>query len=172
MPITYNLIASNTLSTTATVVTFSSIPGTYTDLLVKYSMRTDTAGADGAQVRLTFNGNATNYSNVRLQGNGAAVSTTYVSGAAYFEVEAGSPSAGNTANTFNSTEIYIPNYTVATNKSLGAFEVGENNSTTAYMSVRAALWQNTGAITSIALTANGGNFVANSSFWLYGIKNS
>lgn len=173
MPVTYNLIASNTLSSSAASVTFSAIPNTYTDLVLRYSIRTDFAGTNVAQARVTFNGTTSGYSRTTLTGNGASASSARATSQANFEPEEGSPSASNTANTFGTTEIYIPNYLVSTNKAYGSFAVGENNTTSpVYMSVRAALWQNTSAITSITLTANAGNFVSGCAFFLYGIKNS
>lgn len=168
---TYVLIASNTLSSSAASVTFSSIPSTYTDLVLRYSIRTDFAGLNIAQARVTFNGTTSGYSRTILNGDGAAASSGRATSQANFEPEEGSPSASNTANTFGTTEIYIPNYLVSANKAYGSFAVGENNTTTpVYLSARAALWQNTSAITSITLTANTGNFVSGCAFFLYGIK--
>ena len=46
MPATYTLIASNTLSSAAASVTFSAIPATYTDLVLRYSARSDGASVD------------------------------------------------------------------------------------------------------------------------------
>lgn len=170
---TYSLIASNTLTTTAASVTFSSIPASYTDLVLRYTFRTGLAGSNQAQARLVFNGNtATNYSRTTLGGDGSTPNSNRATSQANFEAEEGSPSAGNTANTFGTTEIYIPNYLVSANKAFGSFAVGENNSTTALMGVRAGLWRVTDAITSITLTANANSFVSGSSFFLYGIKNS
>jgi hypothetical protein len=59
MATTYKLISSVTVgSGGATTMTFSSIPQTYTDLLLKISSRNTTGGADNH--RVTFNGNTTN----------------------------------------------------------------------------------------------------------------
>ena len=170
---TYTLIASNTLSSAAAAVTFSSIPATYTDLVIRFAIRdTYSAAANAAQARVTHNGTTANYSWTELNGTGASAASGRLSNQAYYETDAGSPTNANTANTFSSAELYIPSYTASQNKPVSVFSVGENNTTTAYMSVRAALWRNTDAITSITLTANISTFVAGSSFFLYGIKNS
>lgn len=170
---TYTLIASNTLSSSAASVTFSSIPATYTDLVLQYSIRTDYAALNVAQARVTFNGTTSAYSRTSLWGDGASRGSGRVSSQANFEPEEGSPSASNTSNTFGTTQIYIPNYLVSANKAHGSFAVGENNTTSpVYLAVKAGLWQNTSAITSITLTANAGNFVNGCSFFLYGIKSS
>jgi hypothetical protein len=173
MPTTYTLIASNTLSSAAASVTFSSIPATYTDLTIRFAYRdTYSVAANAAQARVTHNGTTANYSLTDLTGNGASASSGRLSNQANYETDAGAPTNANTANTFSNSEIYIPSYLVSQNKPVGVFSVGENNNATAYMTARAVLWRNTDAITSITLTANISTFVAGSSFFLYGIKNS
>jgi hypothetical protein len=174
---TYTLIASNTVGAGGVAsVTFNSIPQTgYTDLVVKASART--AGSFvAAEFRLTFNGDTSNYSWRRLQGNGSAASsdanTTY--GGVYNQlILLGSNNANSsTANTFGNGEFYIPNYTSSNFKSISSDLVSENNATEAYATFVAGLWSNTAAITSLSLTSNGGNFVQYSTFTLYGISNA
>lgn len=171
MPATYVLIASNTLSSSAASVTFSSIPGTYTDLVVKWSAR-DTWSDYASGIFITFNATTTNYSDTHLTGlNGAATATSSRnSGAA--RLEGFSSAATATANTFSSGEIYIPSYTVSQNKPASTYTVAENNNANnAVVDIAAGLWQNTAVITEVKFSART-NFVTGSSFWLYGIKNS
>ena len=168
---TYTLIASNTLSSSAASVTFSAIPNTYTDLVLRYSARNDDTTTI---LNVRFNGDtATNYSNTILRGSGSTVSSlSYnTTRTQLFEQDGIEPST-MTANTFNSSEIYIPSYLVSQNKPMSSFTVTEDNSTTAYMSAIASLWRNTAAITSFELYSQGGNIVSGSSFFLYGIKKS
>ena len=78
--------------------------------------------------------------------------------------------ANATSSTFGNTEIYIPNYTSSNYKSLYSDSVTENNGTQILLGLNHSLWANTAAITSITIaTATGGNYVQNSSFYLYGI---
>lgn len=169
---TYTLIASNTLSSTAASVTFSSIPGTYTDLVLRFSARHDGASTSPLTTRVTLNGTTTNYSNTKLLGESTGASSGRDTGLAFLVLNGGAVPGGATSNTFSNAEIYIPNYTVSQNKPLN-YETGcENNSTLALNGAIANLWQNTAAITSIALFFASGNFVSGSSFFLYGIKNS
>jgi hypothetical protein len=122
-------------------------------------------------MKITFNGTTANYSTRYVYGNGATVSSTTGSSTdirGYASLDLST----DTASTFSSDELYIPSYTVAQNKPVSLSESTENNGTTAYIFAGAGLWQNTGAITSITLTANSGNIVTSSSFYLYGIKNS
>lgn len=170
MAITYQLIASNVLATTATSVTFSSIPATFTDLLVKLSIRNNGGSTQNTTLLSLING-TTGFSNRWIRGDGSSVISlgNLVGTSAYVGQNPGSAA---TSNTFDNTEIYIPNYLVSSNKPFSTFSMQENNSSTAYSGVTAGLWSNTAAITSLTFDANGDSFVAGSSFYLYGIKNS
>lgn len=169
---TYTLIASNTLSSNSNSVTFSSIPATYSDLVLRITTR-DSAATSFNDVQIRFNSDtATNYSYTFMMGSGSAASsnrgTSQVYGAAYTTADSA------TANTFASTEIYIPNYTASANKPLSVISATETNATAAYILNYAELWRNTAAITSIELKIMGGgsDFKSGSSFFLYGIKNA
>jgi hypothetical protein len=168
---TYTLIASSTVgSGGVSSVTFSSIPSTYTDLIVKMTCRFDQP-YDAANLNIRFNGDsAANYSTRRLKGTGSAAQSDNTSAATQMVFNYG---AGNnlTANTFNNGEMYIPNYTSSNYKSVSSDVVTENNATAAYTVLQAGLWSNTAAITSIAIGSDG-NWVQYSTFYLYGIKNS
>ena len=166
---TYTLIASNTVgSGGASSVTFSSIPSTYTDLLIKTSTRE--SGVNTADsIYMRFNGSSTGYTNVQTRGNGSAT-------ASYSGTDSlGGLTEGTTytANTFASTDIYIPNYASSNYKSYSVDTVTENNGAQSYAEMQAVLWSNTAAITSIVFT-NGSSFnwAEYSTFYLYGIKNS
>lgn len=175
MPATYNLIASNTLTVDTSAVTFGSIPGTYTDLLLKYSARANNSSAEFT-VLVTVNGSSSSadYSQTYLDGNGStAGSSFYGTGVVgYWQNTQAVPAATATSNTFSNNEIYIPNYAGNNKKPLSIFNAQENNTTAAYLRVYAALYNQTTAITSITLSVNTQKFVTGSSFFLYGIKNS
>lgn len=148
-------------------IEFTAIPSTYTDLVVKISSRTATGGA--TDINLEFNGDtAANYTNRQIQGNGATVLSN--SSAKQTGTSSGST---DTASTFASSEIYIPNYLSGTAKSYSTDTVTENNATTAYASLRAGLWSGTAAINAIKLTqASAANFAQYSTATLYGISKS
>ena len=170
MPTTYSLIASNTLGSAAASVTFSSIPGTYTDLVLRVSAR-DSADTPVSSISMTFNSDTgTNYSQTILGGTGSATTSIIVSNKTSDNRIVLEPST-YTSDVFGNFEIYIPNYTVSANKPYSYFGVTENNATAAEIRANAALWRNTAAISTITLAAPN-NFVSGSSFFLYGIKNS
>ena len=169
MPSTYTLISSNVLSSAAASVTFSAIPSTYTDLVVRWSGRGDGAGS----YYITFNGTGgTSYSHTRITGSGSAASSGQASNAAFIQYVASLEDSSYTANTFDSNEIYVPNYTTSNNKPTGGGGTMENNATSSFMNATAGLFRSSAAITSLTIAAQSGNLVSGSSFYLDGIKNS
>jgi len=165
---TYIAIATVTVgSGGAANIEFTSIPGTYTDLLIKTSVRGDTA-ATATALLATFNGSTANFTSRFLEGNGSGANS-YTSPS---NILGGTTAASATSSTFSNIEIYIPNYAGSNNKSVSADSVTENNATAAYVDLIALLWSNSAAITSIKLSPNAGNFVQYSTATLYGIKNT
>jgi len=168
---TYTLIASNVLSTTAASVTFSAIPATYTDLVLRWSAR-NTSSGENAQIRFNAD-SASNYSRTNLYGDGSAANSIRGTSESYFYFGFSIDASTRTANTFASAELYIPNYTAAINKPISGFSTIETNATACDTPATiAALWRNTAAITSIEIAPVTNTFAAGSSFYLYGIKNS
>ena len=172
---TYTLISSNVLSSSAASVTFSSIPATYTDLVLRYSVRDDSANTYGGAT-LKFNGSSTGYSHTDLRTiTGTTASSSQLSNQTEEQLVYSVSGGGTTANTFANSELYIPNYAGSANKCFSGDYRPENNATSAGRGpgIMAILWSNTSAITSFVLTPTfATNFVSGSSFYLYGIKNS
>ena len=167
---TYTLISSNVLSSSAASVTFSSIPATYTDLVIRYSTRASVAGTTRSY-RITMNGSATGYSWTFLNGNGSAADSGRGTSLA-FNLALYQNGDTTTANTFTNGELYFANYAGSAFKVMSSDTANENNSTTAFRNVVANLWQDTSAITSITIANPTDDIMAGSSFYLYGIKNS
>lgn len=171
---TYKLISSNTLTTTAASITFSSIPSTYTDLLLMVSARSNSSSTARDSIRLYFNGSTSSvYSFTRLLGDGTTLSSFSSPVGDELYSTFGASTSLSTASVFGSVEIYIPNYLSTTNKPTSSFQVVEDNNATGYFGLTAGLAQITSAITSIEVALNpSASFVSDSSFYLYGIKNS
>jgi hypothetical protein len=167
MPNTFVKIASVTVgSGGAASIAFTSIPSTYTDLVVKISSRNTSSGD---WFHLNFNGSTANFSGRQLFGTGGgAFSYTKTDGTEAFL----NNNSSTTASTFSNSEIYIPNYAGSANKSFSIDSVTENNGTTAYAVLYAGLWSNTSAITSLTFTPNANTLTQYSTATLYGIKNS
>ena len=168
MAYTYSKIATYTVGSGGIPsVSFLNIPQNYTDLVVKISARIDYA-AVADYLKVEFNSVTTGYTDRVLYGNGSTASS--FTGTLVDVVLNG---ASATASTFGNAEIYIPNYTGSTYKSISADAVAENNAITASNHLIAALWSNTSPISSIKLTPQGSGsslFAQYSTFHLYGIK--
>ena len=167
---TYELIASSTIgSGGAANIQFTSIPATYTDLVIKSSLRsTATSSSDPYDLVFTLNSTSTIISKV-IRGNGSTSASNSITDRV---LRAGAISSDWTSNTFSNTEIYIPNYTASINKIWTVDATTENNSSTADASMVAGQTSITAAITSITLAALAGNLVQYSTAYLYGVKNA
>lgn len=158
MAITYEPIATTTLSSAAATVTFSSISGSYTDLVLITTGTQDTDDTCG----IRFNADSgANYSATRMSGNGTAVSSSRWTDitSAYFAVR---------YTTQNNAILQIQNY--SNNNTYKTFLSRANNAGN-LVNAWVGLWRNTAAITSITLTGFGSsNFASGSTFTLYGIK--
>jgi hypothetical protein len=159
MPSTYEPIATTTVSgSSTTAVTFSSIPSTYTDLVL---IANATASSAGQGMNLTFNGDTgSNYSSTRLYGSGSSdrqTSGTFIN-FALGSFDAGQLVLANIQNYSNST----------TNKTM----LLRQNTASAFVGALVGLWRNTAAINAITIQISGGNYVAGSTFTLYGVKSA
>jgi hypothetical protein len=156
MPSTYEPIATTTLGSTQTSVTFNSFSG-YTDLVLVASV---SSSGGGGVASLRFNGDSgSNYSDTYMYGNGTTaasgrdVSQTVMSAGDY-------PSSG----TFSVNIYNFQNYSNSTTNKTVLMRHSTNGVTVASV----GLWRNTAAITSIVLSSGG--YAAGSTFTLYGIK--
>jgi|688.fasta_scaffold1180100_2 hypothetical protein len=165
MPTTMKLIAKNVLGSTTSSVTFSDIPGTYTDLMLLLSVRSDRVTGTTDDAEILFNSSTSNFTYRALRGSGSAASSSSGSTNLYGIIN----NASTTSNTFSNVEIYIPNYAGSTNKSFSVSVAHEDNASAAWIWLEAGLWSNTAAITSITLDLTSGSYVSGSSFFLYGI---
>ena len=169
---TYTLINSTTLSTAQATVTFSSIPNTFTDLKLVVSARTTRANDVDLLNILLNNDSSALYSQIVMYANGSTLAGAQISGdsSVYYNwIDA----ATSTTSIFGSSEIYIPSYTSGEYKSFYSFSTQEQNSTTAYISNSSNLYRSTNAISQIRLKSHfDENFIAQSSFYLYGISNA
>jgi hypothetical protein len=155
------VIQHQELGSTQASITFSSIPQTFTDLVLVLSVRL--ASDVNESILLGLNGTTTNFAVRYLQGNGGIAYTGTLT-----RWIGSSPDSAFTANTFSNTQVYFPNYTSGTSKSYSIDSVAEWNSSTAFQDLGAGLWTNNAAISSIEITA-AANFVQFSSATLYGI---
>ena len=164
MPKTYEPIATQTLGSAAATVTFSSIPSTYTYLVLvmDYSI---TSANDSVYMRLNAD-SGSNYSNTTLSGNGSsAISGRDTSSSQGIRLSAFNTAQGASTRQVNITQ--FQNYANSTNNKA----VLNRYSSVGGTETVVGLWRNTSAITSILLRFfSTPNFEAGSTFTLYGIK--
>ena len=163
MAATYTPIATTTLGSAASNVTFNSIPSTYTDLVLVISANISTA----QNAWLQFNGDTgANYSDTFLYGNGtsaasgrnSSITVGYIDAYGYF------PSA---ANTFGTNITHIMNYS---NTTTYKTFISRGNNAGAGVEANVTLWRSTAAINSILIDLVGATtYSAGSTFTLYGI---
>jgi hypothetical protein len=173
MSYTYSKIATYTVGSGGVAsIDFLNIPQTYTDLKAVLSGR---GSSTSGTLRVRFNNSTTDYNWRTIYGTGSGSGSQSASSTTY--IDSGSNAgnlnwSGTTASTFNNFEIYIPNYTGSTAKSLSIDSVVENNATLGYQLLEAGLWNNTSPITSISFfpAGSGETFVQYSTAHLYGIK--
>ena len=168
---TYVAIQTITVGATAVAtMEFTSIPQTYTDLVIKISGKPDSGGT-GA-IAIQFNSTTSTYTTKRLYGDGSGAASDSSATTNYLKVGFVGNSTGS--NNFGNAEIYISDYTSANQKSVSTDSVSEGNSTTQYMTIMAGLWNGTGAITNIKVNGDNGvyNFAQYTTATLYGINKS
>jgi len=165
MPATYEPIATTTLGSAASTITFSSIAGTYTDLRVVLVSSTATAGNTVNYLR--FNSDTgTNYSSTWLTGDGATAGSSRETSATFIR---GGENANNTDAGLSFITYDVFSYAGSTYKTaLVANSRDNNGSGSTYRIV--GLWRSTSAITSITIAASAGNYKAGTTATLYGIK--
>lgn len=167
MPATYEPIATTTLSTNTATVTFSSISGTFTDLVLIANYG---HSATDQALRLRFNSDTgSNYSLTSLYGNGTSAGSVRASNqtGAYIAYYVDAFTSVTTL-----TLCHIMNYSNTTTNKTIISRTGRPDPGTNLPGTEAVvnLWRNTGAITTIDLSANSGNLLSGSTFTLYGIK--
>jgi hypothetical protein len=164
---TYTLIEAKTLATATASITFSSIPATYTDLQLSYSVRGNNVDSIRG-LRLSVNGSTANLSVRHIQGLGSGTPGSYTG---TNDIGAGN-TANSTSNIFTSAQIYFSNYTSSSSKPFSGETASEANATFAALQMYAGLFDSSSAISSIGIAFDANDLVQYSTFYLYGIKNS
>jgi phage-related tail fiber protein len=148
----------------AASIEFTSIPQDGTDLVVLASVR----GSSNEIIFLQINNSASNFSTRALDAFPTVESSSNTDSRIGY-----ASNQSSTANTFGSLSLYLLNYTSSSNKTFSVDYVDENNDTTTSRGIRAGLWSNTAAITSLTFTLGGvpgsDNFPQNCTFSLYKI---
>jgi hypothetical protein len=166
MPSTYTPIATTTLGGSAADVTFSTISGSYTDLILIGTAQ----GVSGSPQNLLFQVNgdtASNYSSTWLTGNGSTASSSRLSSRVngLLDIAGYAPIGSN----FNNVIAHFNNYSNSTtNKTI----ISRANSAATGTDAVVSLWRSTAAITSIKIYFTSNSLATGSTFTLYGVKSA
>jgi hypothetical protein len=158
---TYEPIATTTLGSAQATVTFSSISGSYTDLVLvitgQISVTDDAYG-------LRFNSDTgSNYSTTALYGNGSSALSFRSSNDTKIDI-------GRSGNDESNSIIQIMNYS---NTTTYKTTIGRGNNPGDIVITSANLWRSTSAINAIEISvfgAGGRTLSSGSTFTLYGIS--
>ena len=152
---TYTPIATQTLGSNASSVTFSSIPSTYTDLV----LIGNGTSVGNQTAKLTFNGTSSGYSDTDLFGDGSSAGSLRRTNA----------NALNDIVFYTNPTMFIVDIMNYANTNVYKTTLAKTTIAGAELDIMVGLWQNTAAINSLTLTGSSTNFVSGSTFTLYGI---
>jgi hypothetical protein len=159
---TYEPIATTTITSNTTGITFSSISSSYTDLILVLSIITQT---EDASINLRFNSDTgTNYSYTSLYGYSSSAASGRTNSSAQIRILGEYYGTSTTIPTL--AKVHIFNYAGSTNKTVLSEASGDKNGT-GEVGRFSGLWRNTAAITSITIN---NNVSSGTTMTLYGIK--
>ena len=163
MALTYDSIATTTLSTSSAQISFTSIPATYTDLRI---VVTEFALGNGGQISLNFNSvSSTLYSGNVLRSNGSPSASLETSNSTNFVTYDGM--AGTALPSLTIIDIFsYANTNIF--KTWLAKTSGDRNSPS-FVYATCGLFRSTNAISRIDLNAQNWNFAADTKATLFGI---
>ena len=157
---TYDLLASTTLATAASSVTFSSIDQSYGDLIIIVNA----LGSTTLEARIRLNSDSgSNYNSVRMSGNGSTATS-----ASLASQTSGSLSVIADATTGEAIllKVEIQDYT-ATDKHKSM--LARANQSATGTEATALRWASTAAVTAIEILTSTGNWAIGGTFNLYGV---
>jgi hypothetical protein len=147
-------------------ITFSSIPQTYTDLSIVYSIRIN-SGSIWDSIPISFNGNTTGTSYTFRDTFGTGTTRGSNAGSIYTILVSGNQTY---PGAYSTGSIYIPSYTESKSKAYFVDAIAEDNTSSILESIVSGKWSSTAAITSIAIYSSVNNLMQYSTASLYGFN--
>jgi hypothetical protein len=163
MTSTYEKIQTQTLSSAQSSITFTSIPNTYTDLVMICALKSSGVTYNS----ITFNNDTgTNYSRIGLSGNGSSMAADSRSSRNFFEPELGGAEINNDNNYVG--RIQVMNYS---NSTTYKTTIARTNDASSGVDAVIGTWRSTSPITTITFTtSNAATYSVGSVITIYGIK--
>jgi hypothetical protein len=165
----FDLLETTTLTTSASSVTFSGLDAysDYKHLQIRAVVRGSTLIRVALQAN--FNGDTSgNYTLHLLSGNGSSVTSEGYTGLTYAEM--GQFPGGGVADSWGANIVDILDFSSSTKKTTTRTQAGWHASSDPRTQLESALWNDTSAVTSIALTPGAGQFVAGTRISMIGIR--
>jgi hypothetical protein len=161
---TYEAIKTETLASAQASVTFSSIPSTYTDLVLVCNYATS---ASTGNALLTFNSDTTAlYSETAVIGNGTSATSSRDSAQNSIPISwFGTNSTADRVELIYNIQNYANTSTFKT--TVGRFNLSERGT-----GAIVGLYRSTSAINSLTITNGNNNFATGATFNLYGIASA
>ena len=160
MTATYEKIATTTLGSDQASTTFSTISGSYTDLVLIASIK---GSINDQSVLIEFNSDTgSNYSQTLIYGTGSATGSQRQTSQTSMRI-----GSGNSNTNFDT---YIANVQNYSNSTTYKTVISREASSGIVVTATVGLWRSTSAITSILIKRGSGNIATGSTFTIYGIK--
>jgi hypothetical protein len=161
---TYTPIATTTVSGSSTsTITFSSIPATYTDLVLVANAGASSAADYDLQINSDV---GSNYSFTRLSGDGTSAASDRFSSQAYIRLDKLSYMSTSISNVMIA---HIQNYA---NSTTYKTVLARSNNAGVGTSAVVGLWRNTATINRLDVILSTITFLSGSTFTLYGIASA
>ncbi len=174
----FESIATTTLSSASSTITFSSIPSTFKHLQIRHIARTTNASTNG-NMYLQLNGDTgANYAWHRMEGYATGTGSVGIASANAFATAGLMTGSQSIASAYGVGILDILDYSdtnkYKTIKTITGYDNNGNGSAgndQGYININSGLWMSTNAVNSITITINGGgNFAQYSQFALYGTR--
>ena len=171
MATTYELLSTiNVTNGTTQTVTFSSIPQTHGDLVLRFAARSNFASSTNGQITVLVNGSACTYTGFR----GTALGKQALQSGTAMVVDYAVPTDLENTGIFGDAELYFPSYTETNDsKPFRWSSALPGRNSVSYLVEAAGARGSIAAITSISLSVPATYaFISDSNFYLYGIKHA
>lgn len=173
---TFTKLATVTLPSAYKTITFSSISQNYSSLVLIGSAKLTSTTSYYGVIAVYFNTTSatSSYNAANFENNTTTVVGQKEAGTNYFRIDCPQNAASNNANEFSSMYMTINKYSTTGYKPVHLHNAMPIQSTNLFQDIRAGLYNNSNAITSIILYVpdTGVNMAANTTFTLYGIGQS
>ena len=170
-PNSYESIATVTLGSAASSISFSSIPSTYKHLQLRILARaTDSNASNFANLKVNSDTTGSNYARHVLVGDGSSAASYSSTGSTITNLGE-IPAANASSGMFGVFVVDLLDYqNTSKNKTIRSLG-GDDRNGGGEVNYNSILWMNTAAISSIQLTVfTGSNYAQYSQAALYGIK--